>query len=149
MTMTKATKTYVAKPGEVEQKWLLFDATDVPIGRLAAKIAPILQGKHRPEYTPHTDTGDFVVVINAEKGKLTGENKAAQRVYKNYSGHPGGLKEVTAAEMLRRHPERVIEQAIKRMLPKTKLGRKMYTKLFVYCGETHPHQAQQPTPVEL
>ena len=142
-------KTYMAKTGQVQVKWHLVDATDKVVGRLATKIATILQGKHRPEYTPHVDTGDFVVVINAEKVKLTGTSKALQRVYKRYSGYPGGQKVTTAEEMLEKHPERIIEQAIRRMLPKTTLGRAMFSKLKVFAGTEHTHQAQKPEALEL
>lgn len=143
------TKTYMAKKGEVEAKWYLVDATDEVVGRLSTKIAVILQGKNKPEFTPHVDTGDFVVVVNAEKIKLTGTNKPTQRVYKNYSGYPGGLKLTTAAEMLEKAPERIISEAVRRMLPKTRLGSVMLTKLKVYAGPDHPHQAQGPEALEL
>jgi large subunit ribosomal protein L13 len=142
-------KTYMAKTGELQAKWLLVDATDKVVGRMATKLAHILQGKHRPEYTPHVDTGDFIVVINAEKVKLTGTNKPQQRVYKSYSGYPSGQKTTSAAEMLKKHPDRVVAEAVRRMLPKSKLGRAMLSKLKVYAGSEHPHQAQQPQPLEL
>ena len=142
-------KTYVAKTGELQAKWLLVDATDKVVGRMATKLAHILQGKHRPEYTPHVDTGDFIVVINAEKVKLTGTNKPQQRVYKSYSGYPSGQKTTSAAEMLKKHPDRVVAEAVRRMLPKSKLGRAMLSKLKVYAGSEHPHQAQQPQLLEL
>ena len=142
-------KTYMAKTGEVQAKWHLVDATDKVVGRLATKIATILQGKHRPEYTPHVDTGDFVVVINAEKVKLTGTSKASQRVYKRYSGYPGGQKVTTVEEMLEKHPERVMQEAIRRMLPKTTLGKAMLSKLKVFAGAEHTHQAQKPETLEL
>lgn len=143
------TKTYMAKKGEVPVKWYLVDATDQVVGRLATKIAVILQGKNKPEYTPHVDTGDFVVVVNAEKVKLTGTNKLTQRVYKKYSGYPGGLKLTTAEEMLEKAPQRVLSEAVRRMLPKSRLGSVMLTKLKVYPGPDHPHQAQGPEAVEL
>ncbi|MBS3821055.1 MAG: 50S ribosomal protein L13 [Planctomycetes bacterium] len=139
----------MAKPGEIEKQWYLIDAAEQVVGRLAARIAPILQGKHRPAYTPHVDCGDFVVVINAEKVKLTGANKPRERVHKRYSGYPGGQKETTAAEMLVKHPDRVIQEAVRRMMPKTKLGEAMCSKLKVYAGSEHPHQAQQPEALEL
>ena len=142
-------KTYMAKTGEVQAKWHLVDATDKVVGRLATKIATILQGKHRPEYTPHVDTGDFVVVINAEKVKLTGTSKASQRVYKRYSGYPGGQKVTTVEKMLEKHPERVMQEAIRRMLPKTTLGKAMLSKLKVFAGAEHTHQAQKPETLEL
>ena len=141
-------KTYYAKPGEVEREWLVVDATDVVLGRLASKVALILKGKHKPQYTPHVDTGDFVIVVNAEKVRVTG-NKAQKKVYFRHSGYPGGLKEVPLQRMLERHPERVIEKAVKGMLPKNTLGRKMGTKLKVYAGPDHPHQAQKPRQITL
>ena len=139
-----AVKTYMAKKDEVQAKWLLVDATDKVVGRLAADLAVILQGKHRPQYTPHVDTGDFVIVVNAEKVKHTGANKTAQRVFKRYTHHPGGYKEISTQEMLATHPERVLIEAVRRMLPKTRLGRSMLQKLKVYAGPNHNHQAQQP-----
>lgn len=142
-------KTYMAKKGEFQHKWYLVDATDKVVGRLATELARILQGKHRPEYTPHVDTGDFVIVVNAEKIKHTGENKTHQRVYRRYSGYPGGYKETTVDDMLARHPERVLTEAVRRMLPKTRLGRSMLQKLKVYAGPDHNHQAQQPEPLAL
>lgn len=142
-------KTYMAKPGEIEKQWYLVDATDVVLGRLAASVAPILQGKHRPEYTPHVDCGDFVVVVNASKVKTTGANKPSERVYKRYSGYPGGQKEITLAEMMAKHPDRVIAKAVRRMLPKTKLGEAMMKKLKVYVDGEHPHQAQQPETLDI
>jgi large subunit ribosomal protein L13 len=142
-------KTYMAKPGEVEAAWHVVDATDQVLGRLAAVVAPILQGKTKPAYTPHVDCGDFVVVINAAKVKTNGTNKPAQKIYKNYSGYPSGQKETTLAAMLDKKPEMVIAEAVRRMLPKTRLGAAMLTKLKVYAGPEHPHQAQQPQPLEL
>jgi len=142
-------KTYMAKKGEIAAAWHVVDATDRIVGRLASRIATILQGKHRPEYTPHVDTGDFVIVINAEKVRITGNTKPRQRVYKRYSGYPSGQKVVTFKQMLARHPERVVTEAVRRMLPKTKLGAAMLKKLKVYAGPDHPHQAQQPQPLEL
>jgi len=141
-------KTYHAKVGEVEREWLLVDATDMVLGRLASEIAQILKGKRKPVYTPHVDTGDFVVVINAEKVRLTG-NKATQKNYYSYSGYPGGLKEVPFARMIEKHPERVIEKAVKGMLPKNSLGRAMNRKLKVYAGPEHPHEAQKPRQITL
>jgi len=141
-------RTYVAHKETVEHKWLLVDADGRVLGRLAARLATILQGKHKPIYTPHVDTGDYVVVINAEKIRVTG-NKMTQKIYQRYSGYPGGLKERTLEEVLKRHPERVLEQAVRRMLPKTKLGGHMFSKLKVYAGPEHPHQAQSPEPMEL
>lgn len=144
-----AVKTYMAKKGEIQAKWHLVDAADKIVGRLAVSLARILQGKHRPTYTPHVDTGDFVVVINAAKVRITGGSKPTQRVFKRYSGYPGGYKETTLEEMLEKHPERVILEAVRRMMPKTKLGRAMLQKLKVYAGAEHPHQAQKPEPLEL
>jgi large subunit ribosomal protein L13 len=141
------TTTYMAKPGEIEQKWLLVDATDQIVGRLAAQIAVRLMGKHRPTYTPHVDTGDFVVVVNAEKVKFSG-NKWQQKEYRWNTGYPG-QKSVKAIDRLERHPERILHEAVRRMLPKNKLAFKMLSKLKIYAGPDHPHQAQQPTPIEL
>jgi len=141
-------RTYVAKKETVEQKWYLVDAEGQVLGRLATRLARILQGKHKPIYTPHVDTGDFVVVVNAKKVRVTG-NKLTQKMYKRYSGYPGGLRQRPLADMLLRHPERVLEQAVKRMLPQTKLGARMYRKLKVYGRADHPHQAQQPEPLSL
>ena len=141
-------KTYYAKPGEVEREWLVVDATDVVLGRLASKVALILKGKHKPQYTPHVDTGDFVIIVNAEKIRVTG-NKAAQKSYFRHSGYPGGLKEVSFQRMIERHPDRVVEKAVKGMLPKNTLGRKMGMKLKVYAGPEHPHQAQKPRQITL
>lgn len=140
--------TYMAKPNEVERKWYLVDATDKTLGRLATEVATLLRGKHKPEYTPHVDTGDFVVVINAEKVRLTG-NKWKDKIYYRHTGYTGGLKETTASEMLQKHPTRLIEFAVRGMLPKTSLGRKQGKKLKVYAGSEHPHTAQQPEVYEL
>ncbi len=142
-------KTYMAKKGEIAANWHVADIADKVLGRAATKIASILMGKHRPQYTPHTDTGDFVIVINAEKVRLTSQTKPTQRTYQRYSGYPDGQKTTTLAEMLQKHPERVIREAVRRMLPKTKLGRSMLGKLKVYKGPEHPHQAQQPEKLEL
>lgn len=141
-------KTYHAKPGEVEREWLVIDATDVVLGRLASQVAQILKGKTKPQYTPHVDTGDFVIVVNAEKIKLTG-NKAEKKNYYSHSGFIGGLKETSFARMLEKHPERVIEHAVKGMLPKNTLGRAMGMKLKVYAGPEHPHEAQKPRQITL
>lgn len=144
---TKTTKTYMAKPGEIQPTWWLVDADQKVVGRLASDIAMILMGKHRPTYTPHVDTGDYVVVINAEKVVLTGK-KWEQKVYTWYSGYPGQKSE-TAAQRLARHPERILREAVRRMLPKNKLGRRMLAKLKIYAGPNHPHQSQRPQPKEL
>jgi large subunit ribosomal protein L13 len=141
-------KTYYAKPGEVQREWLLVDATDLVLGRMATQIATILKGKNKPTYTPHVDTGDFVVVVNAEKVRVTG-NKAEQKTYYRHSQYPGGLKATSYAKMMETHPERIIEKAVKGMLPKNTLGRAMGMKLKVYAGPDHPHEAQNPRKIEL
>jgi large subunit ribosomal protein L13 len=140
-------KTYMAKPAEVEQKWLLVDAADKVVGRLASDIAMRLMGKHRPTYTPHVDTGDFVVVINAEKVVFTGK-KWDQKRYTWYTGYPR-QRSISASDQLERHPERVLREAVRRMLPKNKLADKMLSKLKIYAGSEHPHAAQLPEVVEL
>ena len=141
-------KTYLAKVGEIERKHVLFDAAGVPLGRLAVKIADTLRGKNKPTFTPHTDTGDFVVVINAEKVKLTGR-KEEQKIYTDYSGYPSGLKEQTAAEVRAKKPERLVKDAVWGMLPHGRLGRAQLKKLKVYAGTEHPHQAQKPEVVTV
>jgi large subunit ribosomal protein L13 len=141
-------KTYMAKKGEVASKWYVVDAAGKVLGRMATKIATILMGKHRPEYTPHVDTGEFVIVVNAEKVRLTG-NKWADKSYQSYSGYPGGRKSVSAEKMRQKHPERIVEHAVRRMLPKTRLGQNMLRKLKVYAGPNHPHQAQCPEELKL
>ena len=141
-------KSYMAKNTDVDQKWVLVDAADLVLGRMAAKIAPILMGKTKPTYTPHVDTGDYVVVVNADKIKLTGR-KAEQKVYDYYTYYPGGHKYVSFADMMERKPELVVEMAVRRMLPKNRLGRKMLKKLKVYRGPEHEHQAQMPEKIEL
>jgi large subunit ribosomal protein L13 len=135
--------TYMAKKGSVPQRWHLIDATDQVVGRLAVKIATILRGKHRPEYTPHLDTGEFVIVVNAEKLRFTG-TKLQTKVYRWYTRYPGGLKEVRAKDLMVSRPERVLMEAVRRMVPRNKLGRQQMTKLKIYKGPNHPHQAQQP-----
>ena len=141
-------KTYVTKPAEVERKWYVIDAEGQTLGRLASKIATILRGKHKPIYNPSVDCGDFVIVVNAEKIHVTGQ-RMDQKVYYRHSGYPGGLSEITLRRQLERHPTRAIELAVRGMLPKNKLGRKMIKKLKVYAGEEHPHQAQQPVSMEI
>ncbi|HEX7098979.1 MAG TPA: 50S ribosomal protein L13 [Acidimicrobiia bacterium] len=141
-------KTYSPKPGDITREWWLVDATDLPLGRLASEVAKILRGKHKPIYANHMDTGDHVVVVNAEKVAVTSE-KAQQKIYYRHSGYPGGIKAETFASLIRRRPEAVIERAVRGMLPKNRLGRKMARKLKVYAGPDHPHQAQQPKPLEL
>ncbi|MBG9989414.1 50S ribosomal protein L13 [Aerococcaceae bacterium DSM 111176] len=141
-------QTYMAKQNEVERNWIVLDATDVPLGRLSTVVASILRGKNKPTYTPHIDTGDFVIVINAEKVALTGK-KASDKMYHRHTGHPGGLKSMSAGEMRDRFPERLIELSVKGMLPDNRLGRKQFTKLNVYAGSEHNHAAQQPTVVDI
>ena len=140
--------TYYAKKGEVEREWLLIDAENQVLGRVASLTAQILKGKLKPQYTPHVDTGDFVVIVNADKIKVTGA-KATDKVYFRHSGYPGGLKQETFAQVMERHPERIIERAVRGMLPKNTLGRAMGKKLKVYAGSEHPHQAQRPRPIKL
>jgi large subunit ribosomal protein L13 len=137
-------KTFMAKPAEVERKWLVIDATDRPLGRLATEAARILRGKHKPIFTPHVDTGDHVIIINAERVKLTG-NKQDELIHW-HSGYPGGLKSITRGRLLEKKPERAIERTIKGMLPHNALGAQMFRKLKVYQGATHPHEAQGPEP---
>jgi large subunit ribosomal protein L13 len=141
-------KTYVATPQRRERHWLLVDAEGQTLGRLSTQIADALRGKRKPEYTPHVDTGDFVVVVNAEKVAVTGNKRAAKRYYR-HSGYPGGLKSRTLGEQLARRPEEVIRRAVRGMLPRTRLGRKQLTKLKIYAGPEHPHAAQQPQPMEV
>lgn len=141
-------KTYTPKLSEIEREWYLVDAEGKTLGRLASEIAKILRGKHKPIYTPHLDCGDYVVVINAEKIRVTGR-KLDQKIYYHYSGYPGGLKSISLRDQLQKHPERVLEAAVRGMLPKNRLGRKMIKKLKVYAGDSHPHQAQQPKMLEL
>ncbi len=136
-------KTYFPKASEIERKWYVVDAENQVVGRLATRIASVLMGKDKPCYTDFLDTGDFVIVVNAEKVRLTGKKWSA-KVYYSHSGYPGGLKESRAEELLSRHPERLLQLAVKGMLPKTKLGRGMFKKLKVYAGNQHPHEAQEP-----
>ena len=141
-------KTFMASPSTIEREWYVVDATGHTLGRLASEIATILRGKNKPTYTPHIDTGDNVIVINAEKIKVTGK-KLDQKIYYHHSDYIGGMKETTLREMMNKHPERVIEYAVKGMLPKGPLGRQMYTKLFVYAGPDHKHAAQKPETLEF
>ena len=141
-------RTFSPKPGDVQRQWHVIDATDVVLGRLATQAATLLRGKHKPVYAPHVDTGDFVIVINAEKVALTG-TKRQNKVEHRHSGYPGGLRSTSYEELLARNPRRVVEKAVKGMLPHTTLGRHMLTKLKVYAGPEHPHQAQQPVPYEI
>lgn len=145
---TLSYKTQSAKNEEVERKWHVIDAEGQVVGRMCSKIASVLRGKHKPSYTPHVDTGDFVIVINAEKVRFTG-NKLDDKVYQRYSGYPGGQRERTAREMLSKKPTDIVEKSVRGMLPKNRLGRKMIKKLFVYEGAEHPHEAQQPQKLEL
>ncbi len=145
---TLSYRTKSARKEDVERKWYIIDAEDVVLGHLGTKVATILRGKHKPSYTPHVDTGDYVVVINAEKMRLTG-NKGDQRQYITYSLYPGGQKRVSINEMLKKKPTFPVEAAIKGMLPKGVLGRAMFRKLFVYAGSEHPHAAQQPETLEI
>jgi large subunit ribosomal protein L13 len=141
-------KTLSAKPNEIERTWYVVDAEGKTLGRLSTEIARILRGKHKPIYTPHVDTGDYVIVINADKVRVTGK-RLDQKIYYRHSGYMGGLKAIPLRRMLETHPERVIELAVKGMLPKNRLGRQMYKKLKVYASPEHPHQAQKPQPLEL
>ena len=141
-------KTYYAKPQEVEREWVLIDAEDQVLGRVATKAAPNQKGNHKPQYTPPLDTGDFVVIVNADKIRVTGA-KTTDKVYSRHTGYPGGLKQETFEEAMAKHPERVIEHAVKGMLPKNTLGRAMGKKLKVYVGPDHPHTAQQPRKIDM
>ena len=141
-------KSYVATPATIERKWYVVDASDKTLGRLASEVAKVLRGKHKPTYTPFLDTGDYVIIVNADKFKVSGR-KMTQKTYFSHSKYIGGWKEVTLEEMLRKHPEKVLEHAVKGMLPKGALGNQMYRKLFVYCSAEHPHQAQKPEVLEF
>ena len=141
-------KTYTVKPGDIKRQWRLVDAEGKTLGRLASRIAAILKGKHKPIYTPHVDVGDYVIVINADKIHVTGR-KMLQKMYHRHSGYPGGLKSTNLRDLLQRHPTRAVEYAVKGMLPKNRLGRRMFKKLKVYAGSDHPHQAQEPQVLEL
>jgi large subunit ribosomal protein L13 len=137
------TKTYLPPQASLEREWYIVDATDKRLGRLASEIAMILRGKNKPQFTPHMDTGDFVIVVNAEKVAVTGK-KRSQKLYRRHSGRPGGMKTETFAKLQQRLPERIVEHAVKGMLPKNSLGKQLFTKLKVYAGPTHPHTAQKP-----
>ncbi|MCB1630682.1 MAG: 50S ribosomal protein L13 [Pseudomonadales bacterium] len=141
-------KTYSAKPGSVEQSWYVVDASGKTLGRMASAIASRLRGKHKPEFTPHTDTGDYIVVVNAGKVRVTGD-KAKSKIYHHHTGHPGGLKSISFEKLIEKAPEQAIELAVRGMLPKNPLGRAMARKLKVYAGGDHPHAAQQPQALEL
>ena len=140
--------TYSPKPGEITRAWHVIDATDVVLGRLAAHAATLLRGKHKPTYAPHVDTGDFVIIVNAEKVALSGNKRDTKFVY-NHSGFPGGLRQRTVGEVIEKHPDRLVEKAVKGMLPKNRLGRAMAKKLKVYAGPEHPHAAQKPAAFEI
>jgi len=141
-------KTYSAKAETVKREWFVVDATDKILGRLSTEIARRLRGKHKPEYTPHVDTGDYIVVINAEKIRVTG-NKESDKLYQHHTGYIGSLKTVNLATLRKNHPDRIIRQSVKGMLPKNSLGRAMFKKLKVYAGSTHQHAAQQPQPLDI
>ena len=141
-------KTYIPKKGDIDHKWWVVDATDQPLGRLATEVARVIRGKHKPQFTPHLDTGDFVVVLNASRVKLTGK-KADQKTYFRYTGYMGGEKHIPFKRMIQTQPDRVIELAVKGMLPKNALGRQLKKKLKVYAGDEHPHVGQQPQPLEI
>ncbi|HEY4008491.1 MAG TPA: 50S ribosomal protein L13 [Pseudonocardia sp.] len=141
-------RTFSPKPGEITHAWHVIDATDVVLGRLATHAATLLRGKHKPTFAPHMDTGDFVVIVNAEKIAVSGQKRDDKFIY-NHSGYPGGLRQRSVGEMIDKHPDRLVERAVKGMLPKNRLGRAMGKKLKVYAGPTHPHAAQQPQPFEI
>jgi large subunit ribosomal protein L13 len=140
--------TFMAKPATITRRWFVVDATDAVVGRLAVLIANVLRGKHRPEYTPHMDSGEFVVVVNAEKVRFTGK-KLETKTYHHYTRYPGGLKTVSARDLIEKHPDRILREAVRRMVPRNKLGRQQMTKLKIYAGPNHPHQAQQPVELKL
>ena len=141
-------RTYTTKPEDIQREWFVIDATGMTLGRLATQIATVLKGKHKPIYSPHMDTGDFVIVVNAHKVRVTGR-KLDQKIYYRHSGYPGGLKEISLRDQLDRHPDRVIRLAVRGMLPKNRLGRQMIKKLKVYATPGHPHEAQQPKPFAM
>ena len=142
------TRTFSPKPGDVQREWLVIDATDVVLGRLATHTAALLRGKHKPTFAPHMDMGDFVIIVNAEKVALTGSKLAQKKAYR-HSGYPGGISATSYAEMLERHPTRAVEKAVRGMLPKNSIGRAQFGKLKVYAGPEHPHAAQQPKPYTI
>ena len=144
----KLQRTFTPKPGDIERSWYVVDATDVPLGRLASEIAQVLRGKNKPTYAPHIDGGDYVVVVNAEKVHVSG-NKEVEKLYFRHSGYPGGLRAESLSEVREKHPERLVEVAVKGMLPKNRLGRQIYRKLKVYSGPDHPHRSQSPEPLPL
>ncbi|MDX8411219.1 MAG: 50S ribosomal protein L13 [Mariprofundaceae bacterium] len=140
-------RTWTSRPGDIKREWYVIDAKGQTLGRLATRVATVLRGKHRPQYTPHADTGDHVIVLNAQQVSLTGR-KEEQKVYYRHSGYPGGIKSTSIKRMREEHPERIIENAVRGMLPKNPLGRSMFGKLKVYAGDSHPHHAQQPKPLD-
>ncbi len=148
MKLTEQTRSVSRESALRDRKWILIDATDRALGRVASRAASVLRGKHRPDYTPHQDAGDFVVVINADKVKLTGA-KASDKVYHRHTEYPGGVRSTVAAKILEKKPERLIEMAVRGMLPKNRLGRQLFLKLKIYRGAEHPHAAQKPQPVSL
>lgn len=141
-------RTYTTKPEDIQREWFVIDATGMTLGRLATRIASVLRGKHKPIFSPHMDTGDFVIVVNAHKVRVTGR-KLDQKFYYRHSGYPGGLKEISLRDQLNRHPDRVIRFAVRGMLPKNRLGRQMIKKLKIYATPGHPHEAQQPKPLAM
>jgi len=141
-------RTYTPKPAEVERRWLVIDASDIVLGRLASQVASLLRGKHKPIFAAHVDTGDFVIVVNAGKVALTGSKRDQKRAYR-HSGYPGGLRSVGYVELLEKNPERAVEKAVRGMIPKTTLGRQQLSKLKVYAGPEHPHAAQKPQPFQI
>lgn len=141
-------RTFSPKPSDIQRQWYVVDATDVVLGRLASQVATLLRGKHKPVYAPHVDAGDFVIVVNASKVAITGRKLEQKRAYR-HSGYPGGIRSLGYADLMARHPERVVEKAVKGMLPKNSLGRKMFRKLKVYAGPEHPHKSQRPVPYEF
>jgi len=141
-------KTYSPKAGEIVRDWYVVDAAEMTLGRLSTEVARVLTGKHKPQYAPHIDTGDFVIVVNAAQTVLTGQ-KETDKIYYRHSTHPGGLKQATAGELRKKKPTMLVEKAVRGMLPKNKLGRKQFTKLKVYAGSEHPHAAQQPAPLAI
>lgn len=144
----KLQKTFTPKPADVTRDWWLVDATDAPLGRVASEVARVLRGKHKPTYAPHVDGGDYVVVLNAERVAVTGRKEESKQYFR-HSGYPGGIRGISLAEMRERHPERIIEAAVRGMLPKNKLGRRMFRRLKAYAGPEHPHTSQQPQPLDL
>jgi large subunit ribosomal protein L13 len=140
--------TFMAKPATIQRRWFVIDATDMVVGRMAVQIANVLRGKHRPEYTPHVDTGEYVIVVNASKMRFTGK-KLQTKTYNHYTRYPGGLKKVSARDLMDKHPDRILRLAVQRMVPRNCLGRAQMTKLKIYAGPTHEHQAQQPQELKL